>query len=161
MKDGLLIAIIAAVASVFGAGFWGVLKAWRERIDANRTADVKREEHRDSLTFDVIDVAREEIRRLNAEAAQLRPLVISMAHLEEALDHLHAMLHAEGEAEAKAAATRARAFLRRMRPQVGDLRNAAQVRQSAETLAGSDAHEGTAAVGRKLSRKGPATGDKS
>lgn len=155
MSEAIQTAMIAALASIFGAGMWGAFRTWRGRIDANLNADVKREEHRDSLTFDVIDVAREEIKRLNTEAAQLRPLVIHMAHLEEALDHLHAILHAEGEAERKAAYARARAFLRRMRPEVGDLRNAVQVRQSGETLAGSNAHQGEIKSGRRLGATKP------
>jgi hypothetical protein len=119
---------------------------WRDRREAkrdDRSADTRQEEHRDSLTFQLLTAAREEMTTLRseltsirAEAAQLRPLLVVGAHLEEALDHLHALLHAEGELELRAAERRARAFLKRMRPSIGDLRNMKQASDSAQRLAG-------------------------
>lgn len=97
---------------------------------ANRDVDAKLEEHRDSLTFDLLTAAREEMASLRTEATSLRPLMIHAAHLEEALDHLHALLHSESDLERAAAEKRAKAFLRRMRPQIGDLRQAEQLRAS-------------------------------
>lgn len=112
---------------------WGVawLKGRGDVRRVERDADVKLEEHRDSLTLDMLTAAREEMAALRSELSELRPLQGRIAHLEEALDHLHALLHAGGEAEWAAAERRARAFLRRMRPQIGDLRNIAQRNDSA------------------------------
>lgn len=123
---------------------WGLawLKGRSDIHRANRDVDAKLEEHRDSLTFDLLTAAREEMASLRAEAVSLRPLMIHAAHLEEALDHLHALLHSDTDLERVAAEKRAAAFLRRMRPQIGDLRQAEQVRRSGETLSGSQEHEG-------------------
>jgi ElaB/YqjD/DUF883 family membrane-anchored ribosome-binding protein len=63
---------------------------------------------------------------LREEVQQLRPMVGRLAHLEEALDHVHALLNAESDEEVKAARRRARAFLRRLRPQPGDTINEMQ-----------------------------------
>jgi hypothetical protein len=91
------------------------LKARGERHRTNRDADVKLEEHRDKLTFDLLDAARVEVAAARDEAASLRPMVARLAHFEEALDHIHALLHAQMGEERKAAERRARAFLSRMR----------------------------------------------
>lgn len=133
-----------------------VALAWLKGRDAahrvNRDADAKLEEHRDSLTFDLLTAAREEMSQLRTEAASLRPLMIHAAHLEEALDHLHALLHSDSDLERIAAEKRAKAFLRRMRPEIGDLRQAEQrERSKARDHEGNDY---TAEHLRRLPRKG-------
>lgn len=110
---------------------------WKGRSADKRTQldhDAKLEEHRDSLTFDLLTAAREEMASLRAEASSLRPLMVHAAHLEEALDHLHALLHADGDLERKAAERRAKAFLKRMRPDPGEKRQAVQTEISAANL---------------------------
>lgn len=131
--------LIEATALVLGGGgstyAAQAVGGWfRSRSDDRRSvrdADLKLEEHRDSLTFDLLTAARDEMAALRAEAAGLRPLMIHAAHLEEALDHLHALLHAEDDLELRAAERRAKAFLKRMRPEPGDKRNAVQTDISA------------------------------
>lgn len=81
-----------------------------------RTVEARIAQHRDGLTFDLLHAAREEMSELRREVTDLRGLTAKAAHIEEALDHIHALLHAEGVAEMQAAARRAAAFLRRMRP---------------------------------------------
>lgn len=148
------------ISLIAGGGLVGlatsVLNARNARHQTDRSVDAQVEEHRDSLTFDLLRAAREEMSSLRAEATSLRPLMVHAAHLEEALDHLHALLHSDSDLERAAAEKRAKAFLRRMRPQVGDLRQARQVRESAETLSGIANHEGTDKEGR-LARKLPAS----
>lgn len=147
--------LIESAALVIGGGGatvaaqWGLawLKGRGEIHRANRETDAKLEEHRDSLTFDLLTAAREEMASLRSEAASLRPLMVHAAHLEEALDHLHALLHSETDLEREAAEKRAKAFLRRMRPQIGDLRQAEQRRQS-----GSGGVEGNDIEGRHARR---------
>lgn len=110
---------------------------WKARAEVRRSdrdSDARIEEHRDQLTFDVLTAAREEMTALRGELAELRPLSARVAHLEEALDHIHALLHADGSIELRAAERRAKAFLRRMRPEIGDLRNTAQAAVSAKNL---------------------------
>lgn len=102
------------------------LKTRGELRRGEREVDVKLEEHRDQLTFDLLTAARDEMTALRSEIAELRPASARVAHLEEALDHIHALLHAEGDIERRAAERRAKAYLRRMRPEIGDLRNSAQ-----------------------------------
>jgi len=131
--------LIEAAALVLGGGggtvFAQAIGGWwsgrREDQRSQRDTDIKLEEHRDSLTFDLLIAAREEMASLRAEAASLRPLMVHAAHLEEALDHLYALLHAEGDLERKAAERRAKAFLKRMRPEPGDKRQAVQTEISA------------------------------
>jgi hypothetical protein len=99
-----------------GASTW--LKARGERHSADRTVDAQLEEHRDRLTFELLDAARTEVAAARHEAASLRPMVARLAHFEEALDHIHALLHADTVEEKNAAERRARAFLHRMRRMV-------------------------------------------
>jgi hypothetical protein len=141
--------LMEAAALVLGGGgstvFVQAVGGWwsgrREDRRNERDTDLKIEEHRDSLTFDLLTAAREEMSALRSEAASLRPLALHVAHLEEALDHLHALLHAEGELEQIAASRRAKAFLKRMRPEPGEKRNAVQAEISAARVIG-DAKKG-------------------
>jgi hypothetical protein len=128
-------------STVFAQAVGGWWTGRREDRRTQRDTDLKIEEHRDSLTFDLLKAAREEMTALRAEAASLRPLALHVAHLEEALDHLYALLHAEGELERGAAARRAKAFLKRMRPEPGEKRNAIQTEISAARVI-SDAKKG-------------------
>lgn len=130
---------VALLASGGGAAVAGqYINAWfksrGEFRRADRDADLKLDDQRDRLTMDLLQQARTEMASLRSEVAELRPLQARIAHLEEALDHVHALLHADGAAEAIAAQRRARAFLKRMRPEVGDLRNLAQAADSAREL---------------------------
>jgi hypothetical protein len=109
------------------------------------TGEARIAQHRDGLTFDLLRAAREEMSALRAEVTDLRGLTAKAAHIEEALDHIHALLHAEGEAELRAAARRATAFLKRMRPDPAAPDSAAS-RDDAHTDIGAappprDAHE--------------------
>lgn len=125
-----MVAVAEAVLVAAGGGGatilaqWGVawLKSRGEQHKVERDADVKLEEHRDGLTFDLLRAAREEMGELRKEVVDLRGLTAKAAHIEEALDHLHALLHADGEIEMRAAARRATAFLKRMRPDPVEVR---------------------------------------
>ena len=81
-----------------------------------RTADSQIEGQRDGLTLDLLRAAREEMGELRKEMGDQRSLAAKAAHIDEALDHIHALLHADGDVEFAAARRRATAFLRRMRP---------------------------------------------
>lgn len=141
--------LMEAAALLIGGGgstvFAQAISGWwtgrREDRRSQRDTDIQLEEHRDNLTFDLLKAAREEMSALRAEAASLRPLALHVAHLEEALDHLYALLHAEGDLERVAAERRARGFLKRMRPEPGEKRNAVQAEISAARVIG-DAKKG-------------------
>ena len=139
-SNGVFELSVAALTGGGGTLLFQAVGGWfRERARdrrADRFSDVKLEEHRDRLTFDLLEAAREELSDLRTEVSELRPISIRVAHLEEALDHIHALLHAEGDVETRAAERRAKAFLRRMRPEIGDLRQSAQVATSAKNVIG-------------------------
>lgn len=124
------------VAAVGGGGTTVIAQGfaawWRGRGDRYKV-DADIEAHRDNLTLQLLKAARDE-----AAAARAETVSVHLVHLEEALDHIHSLLNAESDDERKAAERRARAFLRRMRPEIGDIRNQRQARRSAEELAKRD-----------------------
>jgi len=142
MADAWSIAI-AAVSGGALTQFVQMATGWvKQRHDsqhADRTVDAQLEEHRDNLTLKLLDAAQRSVVELQKQVGELLPHMTAAAHLQEALDHLHALLHADGDAEVQAARRRAMAFLRRMRPDVGTLRNAAQLQESARNLMGDAA----------------------
>lgn len=122
-----------ATAALSGGGMallgqWGAewVKGRHAADQTSRTIDAQLEEHRDNLTFDLLKAAREEVAAMRHEVAAMRADGVNTLHFEEALDHLDALLNSINDAERNAAERRARAFMRRMRPEVGDLRNTAQ-----------------------------------
>jgi hypothetical protein len=122
--------VIAACATFLsGSGALWLGNAVVRWLRDRRAGEARIAQHRDGLTFDLLRAAREEMSALRAEVTDLRGLTAKAAHIEEALDHIHALLHAEGEAELRAAARRATAFLKRMRPD--------------PVASGGAAHEGT------------------
>lgn len=138
LMAGTIDLLVAAATGGGGTVVLQNLTAWiRTRGEirrGDREVDAKLEEHRDQLTFDLLTAARDEMSALRSEIAELRPASARVAHLEEALDHIYALLHAEGDIELRAAQRRAKAYLRRMRPEIGDLRNTAQAATSAQRV---------------------------
>lgn len=125
------------VASGIGGWFGNALLQWfrsrEERHNANRQADVKLEEHRDGLTFQLLEAARVELAELRNEVHRLRPMEAHLLHFEEALRHLEDLLAAETAEEKEMARRNARAFLnrvQRLREAAGTLRNEVQVHAS-------------------------------
>jgi hypothetical protein len=123
-------------------GDW--FKGRREDDRHVRSVDAQLEEHRDNLTFKLLEAAQASVEALQRKVDELMPILPAAAHLREALDHIHELLHANGDSEVHAAERRARAFLKRMRPDVGDIRNQIQIARSAENLSrdmgNSDGH---------------------
>lgn len=136
MTDLLQLAAVAmggGGATLFAqvaAGWW---RARGVRYKVDRTVDADLETERGKLTLELLKAAREDAKAVREETASIHAV-----HLEEALDHIHALLNADGADERKAAERRARAFLRRMRPEVGDIRNRRQAVRSAQALAARD-----------------------
>ncbi|MEG3152987.1 hypothetical protein U1769_24100 [Sphingomonas sp. ZT3P38] len=115
---------------------WGAawLKTRGDRHQFDRTADAKLEEHRDALTFQLLEAARAEVAQARMEVAQLRPLEQHLYHFQQALEHIEAMLSATDPAERGSAERNARAFLNRMR-RLSDARGtAANEAQRAESV---------------------------
>lgn len=73
------------------------------------------DQHRDRLTFDLLQAAREEVAAARAEAGEMRQLQGRLSHYDEALDRIDALLRSTGDDMARELAERhARAFLVRM-----------------------------------------------
>ena len=113
-------AIIAAVA---GGGVTllgrGVATSIRQRGTARSRAieaEANLDQHRDKLTFDLLQAAREEVAAARSEANELRSLQTRLRHFDEALEHIEALLAATMAGEGwEIAARHARAFLARIR----------------------------------------------
>ena len=115
LAEGIPLAVLGT------AGGWAgnfVLQWWKgrdEREGKAIDAKVSLEQHTDKFALELLNAARGEMAVLKNEVDSLRPLQTRVAHLDEALDHIEALLKSEGEEERKAAERRATAFLKRMR----------------------------------------------
>jgi hypothetical protein len=81
---------------------------------AERDADFKLEEHRDGLTFQLLEAARTELNVLRDEIKRLRPADNHLQLFETALEHIEALLSAEPDSR-EGIERSARAFLNRVR----------------------------------------------
>lgn len=115
---------VAPWAILSAAVTWGTA-AWtyRDKVKKEKVEQGDRlEVHRDGLTFELLQNARQEMANARVEVEDLRDEVRKLRameqhfyHFQQSLDHLEALLFAE-TTEAQAAAERnARAFLARMR----------------------------------------------
>lgn len=111
-------AILSAAVS-WGTAAWTYReKAKKEKVEQGDRLEV----HRDGLTFELLQNARQEMANARVEVEDLRDEVRKLRameqhfyHFQQSLDHLEALLFAD-TTEAQAAAERnARAFLARMR----------------------------------------------
>ena len=128
-----------AMAGLFG---W-VGNAWLQKSKAKgdtRTAEINAdaalERHRDGLTFQLLDAARVELAEMKREVNVLRPLEAHLFHLQQALEHIEALLSSD-PGERAVAERNARAFLARMRgfeAAKGQVLNEAQRLRSAQHL---------------------------
>jgi nucleoside-diphosphate-sugar epimerase len=133
------VAQIAPWAIITGVGGWmgNAIVQWMRSRDSrhstDRTTDAKLEEHRDSLTFQLLEAARVEVAELRVEVHRLRPMEHHLIHFDEALRHLEELLVANTGEPLAVAKRNAQAFLnrvRRMREATGTLRNELQRLQS-------------------------------
>lgn len=108
----------ALVAS--GALGWvgnAAVEWWKNRgvaADARTAAEVDLEQHRDGLTFQLLAACRSEIAALTAQVDRLRPMEASFYDLQQALEHMDALLNSTADDRA-GVERNARAFLNRMR----------------------------------------------
>lgn len=138
---------LSALASLAGAGVAGggvtiaaqMVVSWFASRSANhradRDADIQIDAQQNKLTFDLLTAARADSAAVREELAELRVISARAVRLEESLDHLEAILTAPTEEARHGAEQRARAFLKRMRPSVGDLRQEIQKSASAREIA--------------------------
>lgn len=109
---------LTAFVTWLAAGWRHQSKARREAIERGDQLEM----HRDGLTLDLIQNARDEMDLARKEAVHLREEVRNLRSMEDhffrfqqALDHLEALLFPENDEARKIAERNARAFLTRMR----------------------------------------------
>jgi hypothetical protein len=107
------LAPIAALGLAAGGGLLTWAGQWLIELFKSRD---KVEEHRDGLTFELLDAARSELKGMRDEVSKLRPMEAHLYHLQQALEHIDALLAAAVDQGGLIIAERnARAFLKRMR----------------------------------------------
>jgi hypothetical protein len=133
--------LLPAGALLAAGGWFGhVIVQWLRNRSADhsvdRNIDAQMEQHWTKTMLELVSTLRNELAEAKIEITALRPMEARLAHLEEALDHIHALLSSDSDAERRAAERRARAFMRRMRGDdaKGELRNAVQAVRSARNL---------------------------
>lgn len=151
--------IIAAIVSWYASMY-----AHRQRTKAKEIQHADRlEVHRDELTFQLLQNARQEmssarveVEDLRDEVRKLRSMENHFFHFQQSLDHLEALLFSD-TSEARAAAERnARAFLNRMRrlnDAKGTIANEAQRAESRLTILDRNKSETDQSVADKGSEK--------
>lgn len=129
--------VITGVGGWFGHVFVLQMTARNTARLASVEAEIDIEKHRDGLTFEVLAMARGEIATLTKQIKELRPLEAHLYHLEQALEHLENLLHAEPETRASIERN-AKAFVTRMRRLAearGTVANEIQIMSSTEHMA--------------------------
>lgn len=124
------IVVITAVITLVGNGILGYFRNKATLRGIDRNAEVKLEEHRDNLTFQLLRAAKDEVTAARAEVAMFRPLARHLAHFEEAITHIERLILAEEKGELEIARKAAHAFLERVK----GLGNLQQVSVSARNL---------------------------
>ena len=141
---GSIVALMGAsgVAGWLGNVILEMVKGRNSRVSADKEADLKLEQHRDGLTFQLLEAARSEVNALQEQVSKLRPLEGHLLHFSEALMHIERMLVVPASSDIREQIEReARAFLNRMRrgQEVdGHIRNEVQRLDSAVKLAERD-----------------------
>lgn len=91
---------------------------FKQRADLRKLSSdnaFRTEEHRDSLTFQLLKAAKDEVAAARAEVAMFRPLAQHLAHFEEAINHIERLVAATDNREYTMAQKAANNFLTRMK----------------------------------------------
>jgi hypothetical protein len=136
---GAISAVLASGATLLGGVIVQSIRSAAETDTARVSTQAKLEEHWTDTTLELVDSLRKELTTVREEVQQLRPLVGKLAHFEESLDHIHALLaslRSANDIEISAAVRRAQAFLNRMRgtDAKGEVRQVAQTQISAARI---------------------------
>lgn len=98
---------------------WQSYASWSQsksdQTAASKASDLAAEEHRDALTFELLQAARTEVAQMREEISMLRPLQRYVIHLEQALTHIQNIIEAPTPEMKKLAEDSARLFLERIR----------------------------------------------
>lgn len=107
--------LITSILTLVGNAFVGWLKQRADLRRINGDVEIRIEEHRDNLTFQLLKAAKDEVAAARAEVAMFRPLARHLAHFEEAIDHIERLVVASDEKELSVAREAGLKFLQRMR----------------------------------------------
>lgn len=140
MLDQLLplipVGMLTAAAGWFGNAYMERTRLKSAERKAHIDSDAVLEKHRDGLTFQLLDAARQELSMMRTEVDKLRPMESHLYHLQQALEHIEALLSVDPDVRA-VAERNARAFLNRMRRMdeaKGTIANEIQRQRAAEHL---------------------------
>lgn len=105
---------ITGLAGWFGNAYLERLRLKSIDHKVELEVDATIEKHRDGLTFQLLDAARLEISQMRNEVEKLRPMESHLYHLQQALEHIDALLHPDPDLRL-VAERNARAFLSRVK----------------------------------------------
>lgn len=115
VESTLPVVVITSILTLLG----NALVGWfRQRVEIRKIdsdVEIRIEEHRDNLTFQLLKAAKDEVAAARAEVALFRPLARHLAHFEEAINHIERLVAANDEKEISVARDAALKFLNRMR----------------------------------------------
>jgi HPt (histidine-containing phosphotransfer) domain-containing protein len=117
--------LLAGSAGSAGTVIVQMLRSRSARFSTERSIDARLQEHWTDTTLKLVEALQAELHSSREQLAEQRLGQARLAHFEEALDHIHALLAAlksVNEQELLAAERRASAFLRRMRPDPVELK---------------------------------------
>lgn len=126
------VVIVTAIITLIGNAVLAHYRSKASLHNIDKNAEIKLEEHRDNLTFQLLRAAKDEVAAARAEVAMFRPLARHLAHFEEAITHIERLILAEENGELEIARKAAHAFLERVK----GLGNLQQVSVSARNLQG-------------------------
>lgn len=140
MIDQLLplipVGVVTALAGWFGNAYMERQRLRSDERKGHIATDAILEQHRDGLTFQLLDAARAELAGMRQEVEKLRPMESHLYHLQQALEHIEALLSVDPDVKA-IAERNARAFLNRMRRMEdakGTIANEIQRHRAADAL---------------------------
>lgn len=111
--DGLREIATAVISAL--AGIVGTLIVRRgQHRDTDRTVDAKLEEHRDKLTFDLLNAARQERAAMQADLERWKTIAAHLEDFDLALSYIEALLAADSDQARNLVARSARVFLDRI-----------------------------------------------
>lgn len=115
VENTIPVVIVTSILTLLGNAFVGWLKQRADLRKINSDVEIRIEEHRDNLTFQLLKAAKDEVAAARAEVALFRPLARHLAHFEEAINHIERLVAANDEKEISVARDAALKFLNRMR----------------------------------------------
>lgn len=115
-------AALGGLAAWLGQAAIAWIKSRGDQASSAKSTEARMEEHRDNLTFELLQEARTHLSMVKTEVVELRREVKVLRELEkhffyfeQSLDHLETILSAPTPEERHTAERNARAFLTRMR----------------------------------------------